>query len=109
MNGDLSNILAQLVPAAAVETDLFSVPEQGKAIIQELVVCNRAASPGSFRCSISPLGSATATKDYLYFDLPIGGNDTFGNEIGVTLNAFDMIRVYASTGNLTFTLLGSKT
>lgn len=105
----LSNILAQLVPGAAVETLLFQVPAQSKALIQEFVVCNRAGAGSSFRISISLLGAATTTKDYLYFDLPIAGNDTFSNELGLTLNASDVIRVYSSSVNLTFTLLGALT
>lgn len=106
---DLVNILAQLVPGAAVEAVLFTVPAKGKSRIQELIVCNRSATPATFRFSISQLGAPTATKDYIYFDLPIPGNDTFSNEMGLTLNATDTLRVFASTANLTFTLLGANT
>ena len=106
MNG-LSDILAQLAPAAITETLLFAVPATRKGLIQELCVCNRAGSPSSFRVSISQLGAATQTKDFLYYDMPIAGNDTFAVEIGVTLNASDVIRVYAGSANLSFTLFGS--
>lgn len=90
-----------------METLLYTVPGQTKQRIDEIIVCNRSASPSSFRVSISLLGAATATKDYLYFDLPILGNDTFACELGVWLDAADVIRVFASSANLTFTLIGA--
>lgn len=105
----VSNILAQLAPGAGVDTVLFTVPKVGYALIDELAVCNRDVNPAAFRFSISLTGGATATKDYIYFNLPIVGNDTFVNEIGVTLPAGAIVRVYASSANLTFTLFGSTT
>lgn len=105
---DLSNILAQLAAPASVETVLYTVPAQQKARILELIVCNRASSQGSFRVSISALGGATANGDFLYYDLPIPANDTFAAEIDVWLNTTDVIRVFASSASLTFTLIGSN-
>lgn len=102
-----ANVLSQLAPAASVETVLYTVPTSNKAQISELVICNRSASPNSFRVSISKLGSATATKDYFYYDTPIAGNDVFATEIDVTLNSFDVIRVVDTNGTLTFSLLGA--
>ena len=99
-------ILAQLVPAAAVETALWIVPSTHRTFVSELAVCNLVGAPGSFRFSISIRGAATQPKDYLYYNLPISGNDTFASEIGVTLNAGDTIRVTTLTGNLSFTLFG---
>lgn len=106
---DITNVLAQLVPAAAVETDILAVDSGSHARIDELVVCNRSAVLVSFRFSISVGGAATQTKDYIYFNLPLLANDTFSNEMGVTLNAMDVVRVYASTADLTFTLFGAVT
>lgn len=106
MNG-LNDILAQLAPAVTTETVLFTVPATRKGLIGEIIICNRQGSPASFRISISQLGAATTAKDYLYFDFPIVGNDTFSTDLGVTLNATDVMRVYAGSANLTFTLFGS--
>lgn len=105
----VTGILSQLAPAAAIETTLFSVPRDGNALIQELVVCNRLASTASFRVSISPRGAATAVAHYIYFDMPVSGNDTFAAELELTLSSFDVIRVYSSSGSLSFTLFGVKT
>ena len=102
-------ILAQLAPGAAAETVLYAVAATEHIIANEIVVCNRSGAGASFRISISQLGAATSTKDYFYYDTPINANDTFANDINLTLNATDVIRVYASSANLTFTLLGART
>lgn len=101
-------ILAQLAPGAAAETVLYTVTATEHIIANEIIVCNRGGA-GSFRISVSVLGGPTAPKDYFYYNLPILANDTFANDMQLTLNAGDVIRVYASTANLTFTLLGAKT
>jgi len=104
-----AKILAQVVPAAVTETVLYTVPTSQNVLIQELCVCNRSGSPASFRVSISVGGGATATKDYLYYDTPLPGNDTFATDIGVTLYQTDVIRVYTVQGTLSFTLIGART
>jgi hypothetical protein len=106
MNGSAQvGLLSQLSPGAAIETVLFFVPVSNRAFIHQLSVCNRG-SAATFRFSISKAGAATSVSDYLYYDLPISKNDTFASDIEVTLSVNDTIRVYASTGNLTFTLFG---
>lgn len=102
-------LLAQLDPTAGVETLLYQVPKTNRALIQEVVVCNRSAATTSFRFSISKAGVPTTTIDYFYYNLPIGPHDTFATDIGVTLSANDAVRVYATNGNLTFTLIGQPT
>jgi hypothetical protein len=71
-------------------------------------VCNRSSVLATFRISIAVGGGATANKDYIYYDLPIGANDTFIATIGVTLATTDKVRVYASNTNLSFSLYGSE-
>jgi hypothetical protein len=58
--------------------------------------------------SIAVAGAATSNKDYIYYDLPIGANDTFIATIGITLATTDEVRVYASNTNLSFSLYGSE-
>jgi hypothetical protein len=62
----------------------------------------------TFRVSVAVGGGATANKDYIYYDLPIGANDTFIATVGLTLAATDVVRVYASNTNLSFSLYGSE-
>lgn len=100
--------LGQAAPGATTETDLYTVPALTSAIVSTINVCNRSATAATFRISISLAGAATATKDYLFYDMPIGGNDTLPVTIGATMAATDKLRVYASTANLTFQAFGSQ-
>lgn len=100
--------LGQAAPLATSETTLYTVPAATSAIASSLTVCNRSASTDKFRFSVSVGGGATATKDYLYYDLTINGNDTFTATLGITLATGDVVRVYAGTANLSFSLWGSQ-
>jgi len=101
-------ILGQSAPAATTEDDLYVNPGSTETVVSSIVVCNRSSTAATFRISVSEDGSATANEDYLYYDLPIPGNDTFAAKLGLTINNLDTVRVYASTANLTFSMFGVK-
>lgn len=101
--------LGQAAPGATTETDLYTVPGATSAVGSSIIVCNRSATVATFRVSVAVGGGATATKDYLYYDVTIAGNDTFIATIGITLAATDKVKVYASTANLSFSLFGEET
>ena len=99
-------VLGQVAPAITSETDLYAA--SSAAVASSIIVCNRGTSQSTFRVSISVNGAATTTKDYIYYDLIIAGNDTFIATIGVTLATGDVVRVYASSNRLSFSLYGSE-
>jgi hypothetical protein len=102
-------ILGQQAPAATTTVDLYTVPAATQAVVSSITICNRSSSAtATFRISASVAGTATAPKDYIYYDLILGQNDTFIATIGLTLGATDKIRIYASTANLSFTAVGSE-
>lgn len=101
-------ILGQDAPAATTETILYTVPALTSTVASSIIVCNRNKAVAYFRVSISKAGVATANKDYIYYDVPLEGNDTFIATIGVTLAATDVVRVYASNANLSFSIYGSE-
>jgi hypothetical protein len=100
--------LGQVVPAATTETTLsaWGSGTPMYAVVSSVVVTNRGSTPTTFRISTSIGGGATATKDYLYYDIPIAGNDTFVATVGLTFLLADVVRVYAGNANLTFSLWG---
>lgn len=100
-------VLGQSSPSATTETDLYTVAATS-AVASSVIVCNRSSVLSTFRISIAVGGGATANKDYIYYDLPIGANDTFIATIGVTLAATDKVKVYSSNTNLSFSLYGSE-
>jgi hypothetical protein len=100
--------LGQAATLATTETLLYTVPASTSAIIATVVVCNRGNSSTTFRVSVSVGGGATATKDYLYYDVSIAANDTFVATVGLTLATTDRIRVYAGNANLSFSAWGTQ-
>lgn len=101
-------VLGQAAPAATTETDLYAVPALKYAIGTTLRVCNRGGAATTFRVSVSAGGGATATKDYLVYDLPIPANDSFSLTEGWTLATTDKVRVYAGNASLSFALFGKE-
>lgn len=106
---DLSfKVLAQTDVTAALQIDMLAVPYLSHVHIQGMTVCNRSASPSSFRIFVALKGVATADAQAIYYDLPIKGNDTFMVTFEMTLAALDVIRAYSAQGNLSITLYGEK-
>lgn len=104
-------ILGQQAPSSVTPTDLYTVPGSTSTVLSSITVTNRGADLALFRVSISQGGGATSVKDYLYYDVPLAGNDTFIATVGLTLAATDKVRIYASGlggGDLTFQLFGSE-
>ena len=101
-------VLGQSAPSATTESDLYTVPAATETIISTIVVANRAATDATFRISVAPNGAATANSQYIAYDLTCGGNGINAFTFGLTLDATDKIRVYASSANLTFSAFGSE-
>lgn len=103
---DTLKVLAQVNPSATTLTTLYTVPAATSTAISTLVVCNQAASTATFRISIQVAAAADNAKQYLYFDTTVGANDTFASTIGVTIATTDVVKCYASSTTLSFTLYG---
>ncbi len=101
-------VLGQANPSAATLTTAYTVPGATEAVISSLIICNRSATPTSFRIALIPGGGAVADEDYVYYDLPIAANDTFIATIGATLEAASLVRVYATLATLSFNFYGTE-
>lgn len=101
-------VLGQVAPAATTETDLYTVPASTMTVASTISVANRSSTDATFRISISVNGAATATKDYMVYDITCGGNGYVAFTVGATMDSTDKIRVYASTADLSFTVFGSE-
>jgi hypothetical protein len=106
---DAVKVLGQVAPSATTETTLYTVPDVTGTTSSTLIVCNRSGSGVTYRVAVRPKGAALATKHYLYFDKALPANDSFASTIGMTLAQADVVTVYASDTNLTFTLFGVET
>jgi hypothetical protein len=101
-------VLGQSAPAATTETTLYTVPALTMTVVSTLVVANRSASDATFRITIAPNGAATANSQYIAYDLSCGGNGLNAFTFGLTMDAADVVRVYASSADLTFSIFGSE-
>lgn len=103
---DTIKTLAQSYPSGSTLTDLYTVGVLTSTAVSSIVVCNQTSSTLSFRISIAVAGAADATKQYLYYDQTLTGNNTFVATIGITLATTDIVRIYASSVGLSFNLFG---
>lgn len=101
-------VLGQSAPAATTATTLYTVPAATQTVSSTLAVCNRDASSATYRVAVRPAGATLANQHYVVFDAALPGNTTDTISIGATLAATDVVTVYASTANFSFTLFGSE-
>lgn len=103
---DTYKVLGQSNPAAATLTDAYTVPAATQVIISTITVANRSATATSFRISVAINGAADNNVQYVAYDVPIGGNEAIALTLGITIDATDVVRVYATLATLTFNIFG---
>lgn len=96
-------LLLQSAPGAATLTEVGQADTTGLTILSSITVCNRSATPTSFRIAITPAGGAVADSSYLYYDTYAPGQETLLITSGIALPPSAIIRVYATLATLTFT------
>jgi hypothetical protein len=101
-------VLGQSAPAATTNTNLYTVPAATSAVISTIVVANRVGTSATYRIAIRPAGATIANQHYLAYDIAVAGADSTTLTLGITLAATDVITVYASTANTSFSVFGSE-
>lgn len=101
-------VLGQSAPSATTATTLYTVPGSTQTVCSTLTVCNRDAAAATYRIAFRPSGAVLANQHYVVYDAVLPGNSTDTMSIGATLSATDVVTVYASTANFSFTLFGSE-
>lgn len=101
-------VLGQSAPAATTAIDLYTVPSATQTVSSTLTICNRASTNATFRVAVRPAGATLANEHYIAYDSTITSNDTKALTIGFTLNTTDVVTVYASNANLSFSLFGGE-
>lgn len=99
-------VLAQSAPAATTLTDVYTVPASTVTTISTITVCNRGSTAATFRISVAVGGAADTAAQYVYYDQALDAYSTYAATIGITLNAADKIRAYASSANLSVNVFG---
>jgi glucose-6-phosphate dehydrogenase assembly protein OpcA len=101
-------VLGQSNPSATTATTLYTVPSATEAVVSTIVIANLTATAATFRIAVRPNGATLANSQYIAYDITVGASDSTALTLGITLDATDIITVYASTANLTFTAFGSE-
>lgn len=102
-------VLGQSNPAATTETTLYTAPALTAAVVSTVTICNQTSSAATYRIAVRPAADAvTAAKHWIVYGATVGASDTTALTLGLTLAAGDVIRVFASTANLSFSAFGSE-
>ena len=101
-------VLGQSNPAATTLTTLYTVPSATNTVISSITVANLAATSATFRIAVRPAGASIANSQYIAYDITLGASDTTVLTMGVTMNATDVLSVYASSATVTFSAFGSE-
>lgn len=101
-------VLGQSAPSATTNTDVYTVPSNRSSIVSTITVCNRATTAATFRIAVRPAGAALTNAHYISYDSTVAANDTIALTLGLSLAQTDVVTVYASTANLTFSMFGTE-
>lgn len=101
-------VLGQVAPSATTATTLETVPSATQAVVSTIAVCNRGNTSATYRIAVRPAGATLADLHYIAYDTAITANNSTMITIGITLSATDVITVYASNANLSFSAFGSE-
>jgi hypothetical protein len=101
-------VLAQSAPSATTATDIYTVGSGKQTVVSTITVANRGTSASSYRIAVRPAGTTLANQHYLAYDVAIAANDTTILTIGLTLQATDVVTVYALSANLSFGIYGTE-
>jgi glucose-6-phosphate dehydrogenase assembly protein OpcA len=101
-------VLGQSNPSATTATTLYTVPSATQAVVSTIVVANLDATAATFRIAVRINGATLANSQYVAYNITVGASDSTTLTLGLTLGAADVITVYASTANVTFSAFGSE-
>ena len=101
-------VLGQSSPSATTATTLYTVPAATETIVSTVTVANRAATAGSYRIAIRVAGASLANSQYIAYDVSLPANASDTLTLGLTVGATDVITVYASSADFTFSAFGSE-
>jgi hypothetical protein len=101
-------VLGQSAPSATTATTLYTVPSATETVVSTVTVCNRAGTDGTYRISVRPNGASLANQHYLVYDATCPANDTVTLTLGITMDASDVLEIYASSADFSFNAFGSE-
>lgn len=101
-------VLGQVNPSATTATTLYPCPAGTQTVISTITICNQAGTSGTYRIAVRPNGATLAPEHYVVYDATIQANTTAAYTLGITLDASDIVTVYASSTSISFNAFGSE-
>lgn len=101
-------VLAQSAPAATANTNMYTVGAGLQIVASTVTVCNRGGTDAQYRIAVRPGGAAIADQHYIAYGATVSASDTVALTLGLTLQANDVVTVYASNANLSFSIFGCE-
>ena len=101
-------VLGQVNPSATTATTAYTVPSATETVISTITVANLGPAPATYRIAVRPNGATLANQHYVVYDSSLAPQDTQTLTLGITLDATDVVTVYASTATMAFNLFGSE-
>jgi hypothetical protein len=101
-------VLGQSNPSATTATTLYTCPASTQTVISTITICNQAASAGTYRIAVRPNGATLANEHYIVYDATVSANSTTAYTLGLTIDASDILTIYASSTTLSFSAFGSE-
>ena len=101
-------VLGQSAPSATTATTLYTVPSVTDTIVSTINVANTGANQDTIRIAIRPAGATLANQHYIAYGVPLAAGAILSLQGGITLANTDVITVYSTTGNTSFSAFGSE-
>jgi hypothetical protein len=101
-------VLGQVNPSATTATTAYTVPSATQTVLSTITVCNMGPTPDVYRIAVRPNGETLAPKHYVVYDTTLPPQSTDTLTIGITLDAADVVTVYAGQAGVAFNLFGSE-
>jgi hypothetical protein len=101
-------VLGQSAPAATTLTTLYTVPSATDAVVSTIAICNQAGTSATYRIAIRPAGAAVANQHYIVYGATVAASDSVLLTLGITLDATDVVSVFASSATMSFSAFGSE-
>jgi len=101
-------VLGQINPSITTATTAYTVPSSTETVISTITACNLGPAPTTYRIAVRPNGASLANEHYIVYDASIAPQETQTLTIGITLNAADVVTIYASSATMAFNLFGSE-
>jgi hypothetical protein len=101
-------VLGQSAPSATTLTTLYTVPAATDAVVSTIAICNQAGTSATYRIAIRPAGASIANQHYIVYGATVAASDSVLLTLGITLDATDVITVFASSATMSFSAFGSE-